>query len=135
MKQGKSPLFYQLEGRGGGGLGRARGGGGGGGVGRLLGGGEGRNTRLEVYGPLCFTIGMMTNTTGFYNLILSLDLQSRSEECEKAKASASIISQSFQSIWMEFGILLRLVSVMNLAPILSGLINIQGWSLLCEFII
>ena len=42
-----------------------------------------------------------------------LDLDSRSQECKQTNTSASIISQNFVSIWMEFGILLRLVSVMN----------------------
>ena len=37
-----------------------------------------------------------------------------------------IISQSCQSIWMEFGVLLRLVSVMNLILILSRPFCIQG---------
>ena len=37
-----------------------------------------------------------------------------------------IISQSFQLIWMEFGVLLRLVSVKNLILSLSLPFNIQG---------
>ena len=44
----------------------------------------------------------------------TVDLDSRSQECEKTKSSAPIISQSFQLVWMEFGLLLRLVGVMNL---------------------
>ena len=45
--------------------------------------------------------------------LIGLGLDSRSQECEKAKPSAPIISQSFQFIWMEFGTLLRHVGVMN----------------------
>ena len=45
-----------------------------------------------------------------------------------------LISQSFQSIWMECGTLLRLVSVMNLI-ILFGAFNIQGREpYLCDFV-
>ena len=51
-------------------------------------------------------------TLHFDTNVIDLDRDSRSRECEKAKACAPIISQSFQSIWMEFGILLRLVGVM-----------------------
>ena len=46
-----------------------------------------------------------------------------------------IIFQSFQAIWMEFGILLRLVDVMNLILNLCHPFNIQGketyW---CDFV-
>ena len=57
--------------------------------------------------------------------VFDLDLDSRSQGCEQAQISAPIISQSFQAIWMEFGILLRLV-VMTLLLLLSSLDNIQG---------
>ena len=43
-----------------------------------------------------------------------LGLDSRSQECKKANLSAQIILQSFQSVWMEFGVLLSHVCVMNL---------------------
>ena len=43
-----------------------------------------------------------------------------SQECGKSKTSLPILSQSFQSIWMECGLLLRLVGVMNLVLVLSG---------------
>ena len=36
------------------------------------------------------------------------------------------LSHSFQSIWMEFGVLLRLVGVLNLIPILSRPFDIGG---------
>ena len=54
----------------------------------------------------------------------SLDL--RTHKCKKAKASAPIISQSCQLIWMEFGILLRLLYLISRILILLWLINIQG---------
>ena len=41
-------------------------------------------------------------TLNFDTSLIGLDLDSRSQECQKAKTSAPIISQSFQSIWMEF---------------------------------
>ena len=57
------------------------------------------------------------------------------KECEKAKTSVPIISSSFKLIWMEFGILLRLVEVMNLILILACVFNIQGREpYLCDFI-
>ena len=46
--------------------------------------------------------------------LINLDLDSRSQECEKANTSMPITSQSFQLTWMEAGILLRLSHVMNL---------------------
>ena len=51
---------------------------------------------------------------------IDLDLYLRSQECEKAKTSVPIIShsQSFQPVWMEFGVLFSLAGVMNLIPIL-----------------
>ena len=58
--------------------------------------------------------------------LIELDLDSRSLECEKVETSASIISQNFQSIWMECGILLRLVDVMNSIHILCHAFDIQG---------
>ena len=49
-----------------------------------------------------------------------------SQECEIAECSAPIISQSFQSIWMECGILLRFVSVINLIFISSCPFVVHG---------
>ena len=58
-------------------------------------------------------------------------LHSRSQECKKVSTFAAIISQSFQTICMEFGILLRLVGVMNVI-----LFNIQEReSYFCDFVI
>ena len=46
--------------------------------------------------------------------------------CEKDQAFAPIISQGFQLIWTERGLLLRLVELMNLIVISSWLLNIQN---------
>ena len=43
----------------------------------------------------------------------------------KQKTSVAASSQSFQSIWVDFGIQLRLVDVMNLLHILCRPINIK----------
>ena len=59
-------------------------------------------------------------------ILIDLDLNSRSQECEKAKLSAPIMSQSFQSIQMECGILLRLVSVTSFILILFRPFDVQG---------
>ena len=62
--------------------------------------------------------------------LVDLDFDSRSQECKKTQTSAPyffcVRVQSFQSIWMEFGVPLRLVSVMNLLLILSSSCGIQG---------
>ena len=57
--------------------------------------------------------------------LTDLDLASRLQECEKAKTDVPNISQSFQWIWMEFGILFRIVSEMNVIFIRSRLFHIQ----------
>ena len=44
----------------------------------------------------------------------------------KAKTSVPVISQSFRSILMEYGILFRLATVMNLRLILPCPFNVQG---------
>ena len=48
-------------------------------------------------------------TLHFDTSLIGLDLDSRSQECNKEQFSVAIISQSFQLIWMEFGLLLRFV--------------------------
>ena len=62
----------------------------------------------------------------FDTSLIDHDLDSRSQKWEKAKTFLLIISQNVQSVLIELGILLRLVGVMNLILILSGLFNIQG---------
>ena len=54
---------------------------------------------------------ILLNSTFWHVLI---DLNSRSQGWKKANTSAPIISQSFESVWMEFAIVLRLVGLMNL---------------------
>ena len=84
---------------------------------------------LNVYESVWFKFYTMTDTITLYILnssLFDLDLDSRSQECKKAKASVAIISHNFQSVRMEFGILLRLVSVMNFILILFLPFNIQG---------
>ena len=66
----------------------------------------------------------------FETSLTDLDLDSKSQECEKEN-DVTII----QSIWMEYGILLRLVGVMNLKLSLSHPLNIQGREpYLCDFV-
>ena len=62
----------------------------------------------------------------FDTRLIDLDLDSMSQECEKAKTSAPIILQSFQLIWMEIGTLLRIVGMMNLIIILFHPLSNQG---------
>ena len=72
---------------------------------------------LDIYQSVWFKLGMLIDNSYTLHLDTSLidhDLDSRSQECEKAQTSAPIISQSFMLIGMEFGIVLRLVSVTNL---------------------
>ena len=67
-------------------------------------------------------------------LNFDLDLDSRLHECKKAKIRAAVISQSVSSIWIEFGMLLKLVGLMNAVPILSCLFSIQRREpYLCDF--
>ena len=52
---------------------------------------------------------------------------------QESKTSAPVVSHSFQSVWMEFG--LRPVGVMILILILSCLFNFQGREpSLCDFV-
>ena len=64
-------------------------------------------------------------TLHFDTSLLDFDLELRSQ-CEKANIPAPIISEKFKLIWMEFGIMLRLVGVMNLMLFLSPTFSIQG---------
>ena len=71
----------------------------------------------------------------FDTSLIDLDFDSTSHECEKAKTYASIVSQSFQSIQIEFFLLLRLASVVFLIPILFRPFDIQGREpYLCDLI-
>ena len=53
-------------------------------------------------------------TLHFHAILSDSELHSKSQECEKAKMSATLISQSFQLIWMGFRSPLRLFSLINL---------------------
>ena len=89
----------------------------------------------DIYKLVWFKLVIQTWCDNGYYLIhfdtdlIGLDLRSRSQECETANISALIISQSSWSIWIEFGILLRLVQVvvgvMNHVLIWFCLFNIQ----------
>ena len=80
--------------------------------------------------------GMMIDTTKLYIWILDLNLDSRSQECKKAKPSAAIISESFQSLLVSLGILLTSAIAMNLILILSHPFNVQGREpCLCDFVL
>ena len=65
-------------------------------------------------------------TPHFDTSLICLACDSRSQEREKANTSMPVIAQSCQSIYVEFGILLRLVSVMNLVSILCRPFDIKG---------
>ena len=85
----------------------------------------------------CYTLHFDTSTFLKGTSQSDLDLDSRSQGCKKANTSVAIISQSFSSIWMEFGIVLRLVGVVNLILILFYFcpFSIQGREpYLCDFI-
>ena len=58
---------------------------------------------LDIYEWICFKLGVMIDTTELFILILD----SGSQEHEKSKSSAAIISQSFQLFWMEFSITVK----------------------------
>ena len=66
---------------------------------------------------------------------MDLNFDSRSQKCAKVKTFVSIISKSFQSILMLFGILLRHVGVTTLIATLSRPSDIQARkSYLCDFV-
>ena len=91
----------------------------------------------DIYEYIWFKFSMIIDASELYILIylIDLDLDSRLQQYKKAESCASIILQSFQFIWMEFSILLRFVSVMNLILILSHPFNIQGREpYLCDFV-
>ena len=55
-------------------------------------------------------------TPHFDTGVIDLDLDSGSQDCEKAETTAPIISQSFQLISVEFGLLWRLPGVTCSTP-------------------
>ena len=85
----------------------------------------------DIYKSVGFKLGRMIL---LYSTVNVLDLDSRSQECEKAKTSAPIISQSFESIWMELRILLRPVGVLSLILMFSSIQYSGERSLLVWFL-
>ena len=86
-----------------------------------------------MYVPVRFKLGMMIDATELYILILVyatliINLESRSQGCKNVKACVTIISQSYGWILIVFGMLSRLVGLMNLIIIMSDQysINCQG---------
>ena len=75
--------------------------------------------RLDVYEWIWFKLDMMIDdryccTLHFNASLMDLDIDSRSQECKTEKTCVVIILQSFQSVWIKFGALLRFVGVVNL---------------------
>ena len=70
---------------------------------------------------------MLIHPIEFNNGLADLDLDSRSQECKKAKLHQLMnYLTKFQSFRIEFGIVMRLVGMMNLILILSHQLSIQG---------
>ena len=84
--------------------------------------------KLQIYMISAMIDTIIYCTLHFDTSIIDLDLDSRSQESEKAKTFTPIISQSFPLICVEFGTLLRLVGVMNLIFSFSQLFNIVLYS-------
>ena len=82
-------------------------------------------TQSVVFG-LNFVCQQMPPNPVFCMKLSNLDFDSRPQEYETAKTLEPYISQCSQSVWIEFGLVLRLVSQMNLIFLVFGLINIQG---------
>ena len=59
---------------------------------------------LDVFESVWFKLGLKIHTIVLYILILVLDRDLRSQERKKVKTPGETISQSFQWIWMEFGL-------------------------------
>ena len=78
-----------------------------------------------------------SRTQYFSTSLLYLYLELRSQECKKARTFAAIISQFFQSTWLEFGKLLRLVGVMNgiLISYCTALSIFKGENWQCDFVL
>ena len=67
--------------------------------------------------------------------LIDLDVDSRSQNYKKAETSAPNILQSFQSMWIEFDLHLKLIAVMKLMLISSCPFSIQGGeSYLSDFV-
>ena len=82
----------------------------------------------DVYELIWFKCGEKTEITAICISIqvqVTLTLIQGHRAGIKQSNVATVISQRSQLIWMEYGILLRLVGLMNFTPILPCLISIQ----------
>ena len=83
---------------------------------------------LYIYVPIWFKRGVVIDTTEIYILIpvcVTSTLIQGHGDARKENKAVPIISQSYEWIWLEFGMLLRLVCLINPMLIWSHLINIQ----------
>ena len=92
----------------------------------------------DVYEMICFKVGMVVDTIKHYILKLvcvTLNFIQDHRNARTEKTLAPVIAQSFQLIWMKFGVLWRL-GVMNLIIVINILsIRIQGREpYLCDFV-
>ena len=92
--------------------------------------------RLDAYELSWFKLGIMIDNIECHILIpvCWTLIYIQGHMCKKTGTSAPIVSIFFP-LWMELGVLLRLVGLMNLTIILSGPISVQGREpFLCDFI-
>ena len=81
----------------------------------------------DVNESICFKLGMMIDTTKlWYKYKWLWPWFKGHRSARKQNLLKPILSQSFQSTWMEFGTPLRLVGLMNFILILSRPFNFQG---------
>ena len=85
------------------------------------------NVHEPIYSDLSFVMVGTVELHFVTSLRSDLDIHSRPQECEKAKTSTPVISQSSQSFWL----LLRLVDLMNLIFLLFCVISHQ-WRESCS---
>ena len=82
----------------------------------------------DVYESIWLEFGVMLDPIKlniFILVLFILTLIQGHRSARKQKISVAIVSQSFQSIWKEFGILLRLDDMINLKLSLSLPFDIQ----------
>ena len=89
-----------------------------------------------VYESVCFKLGMMRDTIALYILIrvnLTLTFLQVYRSLTKQDLLRQLSLEKFQSIWMDFGLLLRLVGVMYVIFILFRPFTSQGRELYLWF--
>ena len=81
----------------------------------------------DVYESIWFKLAKMIVLLNsvFYASLIDYHLHSRSQNCESTNSSATMISQSSLLIWIEIGMVLRLVGVMSLMLLLSCPFTVQ----------